>query len=123
MAPLRSSNVSPPELVSAIGIIGFTPEIENRPIGELVPIPTFPFTMRLLPNVAAPLELIASAAVVEVASAVDVAKYRLLLIERRVHALLAGLESTRASCGPVEDATVSAQNGVVVPMPTRLPVL
>jgi len=33
--------------------------------------------------------------------------------------LFAALPSVSASCGPVEEATVSAQNGVEVPMPRR----
>ena len=64
----------------------------------------------------------ARAAVVEVASAVEVAMYRELPMERNVHALLDDVVSTSANCGPVEEATVSDHDGVVVPMPT-LPAL
>src|SRR3989338_2555542 len=39
-------------------------------------------------------------------------------MERIVQAFDAAVVSTRASCGPVEEATVRFQNGVVVPMAT-----
>ena len=65
-----------------------------------------------------PLALMANAAVVDVASAVEVAMKRELLIERKVQAFESVVVSVSASCGPVEEATVSDQKGEVVPMPT-----
>ena len=55
----------------------------------------------------------------DVAVAVEVAKKRELLMERKVQALLPAVVSTSASCGPVLEATVRFQNGVVVPMPRK----
>jgi len=64
-----------------------------------------------------------SAETVDVASAVDVAKYKLLFIARKLHKLFAGLLSVRRSCGAVEVPTVTApKSGVEVPMPTYVPV-
>ena len=72
------------------------------------------------PKVAAPLTpLKEREATVEVDSAEDVAMYRVLEMERRVHAFDEPVVSVRASWGPVEDAMVSAQKGVVVPIPVR----
>src|SRR3989344_5137769 len=60
----------------------------------------------------------ASAAVVLVASAVEVAMKSELFIERKVQALLPADPSVSASCAPVEEAIVIIQNGVEVPTPT-----
>ena len=67
------------------------------------------------------MEFIARAAVVEVASAVEVAMKRELLMERKVQALLPLEVSVSASWGPVEEATVRDHFGVLVPMPRSPP--
>ena len=92
---------------------------------EAVPLPRVEDAAVISPlaNVTIPFGFMENAALVDVASAVDVARKNELLMLRIVHALLPAVVSVRASCGPVLEATVSAQNGVVVPMPTRLPVL
>ena len=86
------------------------PPTESCDPGELVPIPRNPFG------------LIVRAETLEVASAVDVLIYKLFAMDRKVHALLPAVVSVSASCGPEEEAAVSFQNGVVVPIPTS-PVL
>src|SRR3989344_7138176 len=68
-------------------------------------------------KVALPFELNASAAVVEVAVAVEVAMYSEFEIERRVHAFDPAVPSVSASCGLVDEAMVTGHNGVVVPKP------
>ena len=84
---------------------------ERREPGVLVPTPRKPF------------ELIVNAEMEEVASAVDVAMYKLLLIARKLHKSFAALLSVRRSCGAVEEPIVTApKSGVVVPMPTYVPV-
>src|SRR3989344_1518642 len=81
-----------------------------RPVWVRAPVRVVaPLTVKLLPNVAAPLGLMVRAATDEVAVAVDVAIYKVFAIERKVQALLDAVVSTSANCGPVEEATVSAQ--------------
>ncbi len=85
--------------------------IERIDPGEEVPMPTLPSI-----NVTWPFGLIANAAVVDVARAVDDAMKKELPIERSVQAKLPDEPSVRASWGPVLDATVrAAREGVVVP--------
>ena len=75
------------------------------------------------PNVAAPVvPLKARAATVDVAELDDVATYKALDIDRRVHWSEVREASDSASCAAVELAIVSVRFGVVVPMPT-LPAL
>ena len=70
------------------------------------------------PNVAAPVvPLKARAATVEVALYVEVARYKALEMERRVHSL-EPRASERESCGAEVAAAVSSRLGVVVPIPT-----
>ena len=85
--------------------------------GDVVPTPT------LLPKIAAPLKpLNESAATVEVAEPVLVAKYMEFAVTRMVHARLPFTPSEIANCGRGEDvAIVSAHRGVVVPIPTPVP--
>ncbi|MEK7516476.1 MAG: hypothetical protein AAB562_02665, partial [Patescibacteria group bacterium] len=70
-----------------------------------------------------PLALMAKAAPVDVASAVEVAMYKLLLIARKLHRLLVALLSVNNNCGAVEEPIVTApKSGVEVPIPTYVPV-
>ena len=88
-----------------------TPPIENCEPGEDVPTPSQPF------------ELIVSAEMEEVASAVEAARYKLLLIARNDHKLFAALLSVRRSCGALDVPIVTPpKSGVVVPTPTYVPV-
>ena len=74
------------------------------------------------PKVKAPLvPLIAAAATVEVAEYVEVARKKLPPAFLNVHALF--VPSASAICGPVDEATVSTEDGVVVPIPTERPVV
>jgi len=73
------------------------PLTENRLPGVEVPMPKFPLLS------------ITRAGVVEVANVEGdvVAKYRVLDIERMVHALLVPVVSKRANCGAVDDARLT----------------
>ena len=82
-----------------------TPPIANCEPGEEVPTPN------------QPLGLMVRAETEDVARAVEVPIYRVLEIERKVHALLPLEPSVSASWGPVEEAIVSVHMGVVVPIP------
>lgn len=77
-----------------------------------VPIPTEP---------AVPKEFMVMTGEEDVAVAVEVEMYREFPALRNVHARSPLLPSTSASCGPVDEATVSAQSGVVVPIPKSPP--
>ena len=71
-----------------------------------------------LPKVAAPVvPLKARAATVDVAELDDVATYKALDIDRRVHWSEVREASDSASCAAVELAIVSIRFGVVVPIP------
>ena len=89
----------------------------------MVPTPPEP-EIHVLPSlvkqfaVTIPLESILRAATEDVAVAVDVAIKKVLEIERSVQAVELEVPSVNPICGPLEDATVSAQNGVEVAMPT-----
>src|SRR3989338_3974007 len=87
------------------------PVTENCADGDDVPIPTFP------------VELMTKAGSVDVASAVEVAMYKLLLMARKLHKLFAGLLSVKRSCGAEEvPSVITPKSGVVVPTPTYPPV-
>ena len=84
--PLEMLIPPPVERKEVVALVMFRrPFTANCEPGEDVPIPTHPF------------ELIVSAETDEVAVAVELAKYKLLLIARIVHALLAGFVSTSAN--------------------------
>ena len=73
-------------------------------------------------KVKAPVELsMVRAALVDVAEAVEVARKNVPAMERIVQALLEGEPSVRAICGRVEEETVRAVKGELVPMPTLPP--
>src|SRR3989344_7926950 len=83
---------------------------ERREPGVLVPTPRNP------------LLLIVSAETEDVASAVDVAMYKLLFIARKLHKSFAALLSVRRSCGAVEVPSVaSSKFGEEVPIPMYVP--
>src|SRR4051812_4470348 len=96
--------------------------LQGEPL--LVILPLLSICRQVLPEAAfaaelmrKPLVSMASAATVLVLSAVDVAMYRVLLIERSVQAFEPLVPSVSASCAPLGEAIESAPNGVVVPMP------
>ena len=107
--PFTANLASPPcALVLCIVNRALLPEVRSRSAapfdefdhGVVVPIPT------LLAKLATALLVMVRAAEVEVASAVEVAKKRLLLMERIVHAKFAGFVSTSASWGAAALADV-----------------